>query len=132
MKVRESKLEVGDRVLVRNVRSRSKLDDRWERDVYVVISIPNSDIPVYTVRKEKGDAKTRTLHRNLFTSVSAISLVSDSSENTKVNPTKVNRKYVSRSKLTESDYSSDSSSGSEKLYVVSGKGRPIYQNDFQS
>ena len=54
MKVRESKLEVGDRVLVRNVRSRSKLDDRWERDVYVVISIPNSDIPRLHGQNGKG------------------------------------------------------------------------------
>ena len=127
MKARESKLEVGDRVLVRNVRSRSKLDDRWERDVYVVISIPNSDIPVYTVRKEKGDAKTRTLHRNLLLPFSYIPC-SDSSENTKVNPTKVNRKSVSRSKPTESDYSSDSSYGSEKMYVVPARRR--LPNDF--
>ena len=48
-KVRQSKLEVGDRVLVKNVRldKKQKLADRWLRDVYVVDSQPNSDIPVY-------------------------------------------------------------------------------------
>ena len=67
-KVRSSKLEVGDRVLVRNVsvRGKHKIGDKWEREQYVIIDIPNSEIPVYKVQKESGKGPVRTLHRNLL------------------------------------------------------------------
>ena len=73
-RVRDSKLEIGDKVLVRNVsvRGKCKLSDRWEKDVHVIIDIPNSEFPVYTVQLESGKGKCRTLHRNLllpFTSI---------------------------------------------------------------
>ena len=45
---------------------KSKLSDKWEKDPYVVIEKPISDIPVYRVRKESGSGKVRTLHRNLL------------------------------------------------------------------
>lgn len=62
-----SKLEVGDRVLVRNVRVRGKhkLSDKWEEDVFVVIKCAG-DLPVYTVRPESKDGPIRTLHRDLL------------------------------------------------------------------
>ena len=63
-----SVLEVGDRVLVRNVRIRGKhkLEDKWERDVYVVVKRAG-DLPVYTVCPEKDmNGSTRTLHRDLL------------------------------------------------------------------
>lgn len=49
--VRFSRLEIGDRVLVRNVglKGKNKLADKWDSDVYVIKDIPNSDIPVFTV-----------------------------------------------------------------------------------
>lgn len=66
-RVRESTLEIGDRVLVRNVRLRgkNKLADRWESTVYVVQSRAG-DLPVYTVCPEVQDGPTRTLHRDLL------------------------------------------------------------------
>jgi hypothetical protein len=44
LRVREAKVEIGDRVLVRNVgiRGKNKLADRWEKDVYLVIDHPKS------------------------------------------------------------------------------------------
>ena len=68
LKVRQSKLEAGDRVLVKNVRmdKKQKLADRWLRDVYVVISQPNPDIPVYRVKQERGVGLDRILHRDLL------------------------------------------------------------------
>lgn len=65
--VRESTLDVGDRVLVRNLRLRSKhkLADRWEPTVYVVTK-RNGDLPVYSLKPEKGDGPLRTLHRDLL------------------------------------------------------------------
>ncbi|CAL9694123.1 unnamed protein product [Knipowitschia caucasica] len=61
-------LEEGDRVLVRNVRLRGKhkLEDKWERDIYVVVKRAG-DLPVYTVRPETDSSgRSRTLHRDLL------------------------------------------------------------------
>ena len=40
-----------------------KIQNRWEDDEYVVVSQPNSDIPVYIVQPISS-AKQKTLHRN--------------------------------------------------------------------
>uniref|UniRef100_A0A3P9ITK5 Gypsy retrotransposon integrase-like protein 1 n=1 Tax=Oryzias latipes TaxID=8090 RepID=A0A3P9ITK5_ORYLA len=60
-------LEVGDRVLVRNVRLRGKhkLEDKWEHDVYVVTKRAGN-LPVYTIKPETKDGPSRTLHRDLL------------------------------------------------------------------
>ena len=44
---------------------KDKIQNRWEDDVYVVVSQPYSDIPVYIVQPIFG-GKQKTLHRNLF------------------------------------------------------------------
>lgn len=66
-RVREATLETGDRVLVRNLRLRSKhkLADRWEPTVYIVQKRVG-DLPVYTVCPEGQDGPLRTLHRDLL------------------------------------------------------------------
>lgn len=63
----ESNLEVGDRILVRNVKMRGKhkLADKWEGDVYVVLK-KAGDMPVYTVKPEGKNGPARTLHRDLL------------------------------------------------------------------
>lgn len=69
IKVRETKLEQGDKVLVRNVGLKGKnikLADRWEDKVYVVQEMPDPGIPVYRVRAVDKSGRTRTLHRNMF------------------------------------------------------------------
>ena len=45
---------------------RHKIADRWEQDIYDVVSKPNPDIPVFVVKKEDGTGRKRTLHRNLL------------------------------------------------------------------
>lgn len=62
-----SVLEVGDRVLVRNVRLRGKqkLSDKWEPNVYIVLK-KAQNVPVYTVCPEGKDGPVRTLHRDLL------------------------------------------------------------------
>lgn len=74
LKVREATLDVGDRVLVRQVglKGKNKLADRWERIPYVVIAVPNADVPVYKVKKETGDNVIKTLHRNMLLPFSVI------------------------------------------------------------
>lgn len=65
--MRESTLEEGDQVLVRNVRLRNKhkLADKWESTVYRVLR-KMGDLPVYTVEPIGGDGPIRTLHRDLL------------------------------------------------------------------
>ncbi len=56
-------VHTGDRVLVRVVAfdGKHKLSNKWEEDVYSVISQPNDSIPLYIVQKENGEGKKRTL-----------------------------------------------------------------------
>ena len=68
-KVRYTNLEVGDRVLVKNVglRGKQKLADLWEHCPYVVRSQPVPSIPVFEVVKENSPgSKPRVLHRNML------------------------------------------------------------------
>ena len=62
---RATVLDIGDRVLVRNLnlRGKNKISDRWESGVYEVIGL-HGEMPVYTVKKESGEGPERTLHRN--------------------------------------------------------------------
>lgn len=66
-RVVDSTLDVGDRVLVRNVklRGKHKLANKWEDDVYVVLR-KAGEFPVYTVKPEGKDGPVRTLHRDLL------------------------------------------------------------------
>jgi hypothetical protein len=66
---RSTRLQPGDIVLVRNValRGKQKLADRWEHQPYVIVAQPNSDTPVYEVKREGARfTKTKRLHRNLL------------------------------------------------------------------
>lgn len=66
-RVRETKLEVGDQVLVRNLRIRNKhkLADKWESVAYRVLE-RMGDLPVYKVQPVGEDGPTRVLHRDLL------------------------------------------------------------------
>jgi transposase InsO family protein len=66
-KVRGSKIEIGDYVLVKNVgvRGKHKLADKWKQEIHLVTGQPNEDIPVYKVRPETGTGE-KVLHRNLL------------------------------------------------------------------
>jgi transposase InsO family protein len=65
---RESRLQVGDLVLVKVVAftGKHKLSDRWEPEVYRIIDIPIPNSPVYKVQRHSGTGRTRVLHRNLL------------------------------------------------------------------
>lgn len=67
VQVRESTLEIGDRVLVRNLRLRNKhkLADRLESAVYIV-QRRAGDLPVYTVCPDGQVGSPHTLHRDLL------------------------------------------------------------------
>lgn len=80
-RVTASKLEAGDRVLVRAVRLRGKhkLADKWETDVYVVVK-QAGDLPVYTLRPENKEGPLRTLHRDLVLPCGSLPLDVERSE----------------------------------------------------
>ncbi len=76
LKARATTLETGDRVLVKIVAfdGKHKIADKWEEDVYVILSQPNPAIPVFVVNKENGEEKRRTLHRNLLLPIGSLPL----------------------------------------------------------
>ena len=113
--VRNSILDTGDRVLIRKVglRGKHKLADRWDKDSYIVLDKPDSNIPVYKVQKEFGEGSVKTLHRNMLLPFSAIPKISDvgssqrqKSENESNDRTKITPVPVS---VSESESDSDSS-----------------------
>ena len=65
-KVRGVAPEVGDLVLVRKLgtKGKHKIQDKYEREVYVIVARDRPDIPVYRVRRDDGIGRERTLHRN--------------------------------------------------------------------
>ena len=61
-------LKVGDRVLVKVVAfdGKHKIADRWEDNPYIIIQQPNNNIQVFKVKREDGEGRCKTLHRNLL------------------------------------------------------------------
>ncbi|XP_021361933.1 uncharacterized protein LOC110455850 [Mizuhopecten yessoensis] len=47
-----------------------KLSDKWEEHPYIVITKPNPDVPVYEVKREDGEGRSKTFHRNLLLPIS--------------------------------------------------------------
>ena len=67
-KVRCSKLDIGDIVMVRQkgFTGKHKVADQWEKDYYEVISQKPNGIPVFVVKSLGKDKRERTLHRNML------------------------------------------------------------------
>ncbi|MCG8623602.1 MAG: hypothetical protein MJE68_16620, partial [Proteobacteria bacterium] len=67
-KVRCSKLEPGDLVLVKRFgfRGKHKIQDRWEHHVYEVLESCHSSPLVFRIKREDGEGGVRILHRNLL------------------------------------------------------------------
>ena len=82
-KVRASTIQKGDTVLIRNNglngKYMYKLADKLARDTYIVINQPNSEIPVFQVKKEYGNKKLKTLQRNILLPISFIPILSEQS-----------------------------------------------------
>lgn len=107
IKARAITLEEGDRVLVKKVAydGKHKIADKWEDDIYVILAKANDDIPVYKVRREDGEGRTRVLHRNLLLPIGT--KLPRSTSPPPVTPRK-RRKAEPVSIITENDSDSDS------------------------
>ena len=55
-------LQSGDRVLLKTVITRNKIDDKWEHDIYIVQGKVDESIPVYEI-KSVTTGKLFTAHR---------------------------------------------------------------------
>ena len=115
-------LEVGDTVLVRKTAfsGREKVGDKWIDEVHVVISRPDPNIAVYTVKPQSGGGRVRTLHRNLLLPIfvdeePAAASPSRKSPSTAVKSTRKSERNKSKSRNI-SHLSSDSDS-EEELFV---------------
>ena len=67
-KVRGEEVNVGDQVLVRNMREREgakKLRSHWERTIFEVVE-KKPGLPVYIIQNMKKPKDKRTVHRNLI------------------------------------------------------------------
>lgn len=63
-------LEVGDRVLLRNLglRGKHKLESKWAPDPYIVME-RLSHVPVYRIKREDGKGGIKTIHRDHLLSI---------------------------------------------------------------
>ena len=121
-KVKYSKLEIGDKVLVRKVgfKEKHKLADKWDKDVFVISDIPNAEIPVYVVKREDGKGRTRTLHRNFLLPFNFIPINPISSSVSEQAPKKQQfHTPVTSSSDDSSESSSDESDrGCTRVYII--------------
>ncbi len=104
--VREATLQVGDRVLVRNLRLRNKhkLADKWESTVYRVVK-QMENLPVYAVLPEDGDGPARTLHRDLLLPCGHLSETEDERTSERSKPPQRPRTRQSSPQLQQPEYS---------------------------
>ena len=96
-----------------NIRGKSKLCDKWERDPYRILEIPIYDLPVCKVQRENGKGPVKTLHRNMLLPFMYIPTSQDISHTTnsgtKQKQPKVSVKPSQKS-VSESDGNSSSDS----------------------
>ena len=105
LRVRESQLQPGDRVLVQNVgmRGKRKIANRWEKDVYLVVDQPNKGIPVYLLKREHDRGRRRMLDRNLLLPFMALPASKSKRKamnrnwyNQKANPTLIPKREINK------------------------------------
>ena len=72
LKVRRAVIQKGDRVKRVSFDGKHKLADTWKDTPYIILEQSNTDIPVYTVIREDGEGRVKTLHRNLLLPVGYI------------------------------------------------------------
>ena len=118
LRVRDSRLEVGDTVLVRNVglQGKYKLADRWDSNPYVVLEMPNADIPVYKVRRRDKVGPVRCLQRNLLLPFNSVPL--ETTGEVRKDPPPPTRSCRGKQPTQSSESESESSESDVPRYVI--------------
>ncbi|VDI72934.1 Hypothetical predicted protein [Mytilus galloprovincialis] len=121
-RARGAAIEKGDKVLVRKVAfdGKHKIADKWENEPYIILSQPNLKIPVFNVKKENGEGRLRTLHRNLLLPIGHISdktVKTPPKPKPRLKPMKSPPKPKSDIITDTSDLASESSSEDECYFV---------------
>ena len=106
---------------VKNVglKGTNKLADKWDKNTYIVIDMPDKTIPVYKVQRESGESSAKTLHRNMFLPFSVIpgkSEVSIPSKNPEPKRSHNTRQIVPQDPVCGSETESDSDSSQSETY----------------
>ena len=121
VRAREATLDVGDRVLVRQVglKGKHKLADKWQKDPFIVVGIPTNNIPVFRVQKESDVSCIKTLHRNMLLPFSAIPSAAEFSEPSTKQKSLSKTFEIKKKQHTDSSSSEESDSDqSESDYSV--------------
>jgi hypothetical protein len=63
--------------------SSGTIDDKWEKEPYIIVGIPNEDILVYKLKKKAGKGKENTLDRNLLLPLMSIPYTDDETQSEK-------------------------------------------------
>ena len=104
---------------MRNVTPKGKLDDKWEKEPFLVTEKPSEDISVYRLKRENGKGPVKTLHRNLLLPLNSIPYTEDPVERPIPEPRKQNEKkdenimMSDRGKSIETDKEETSCSSSD-------------------
>jgi hypothetical protein len=138
IRIRGPAIKPGDRVLLKVVSfdGKHKLADRWEQDPYIVVSQPNTDIPVYNLRKENNEGRVRTLHRNLLLPIGYIWDVPTPAPRKLLKRPPIPAKRTTREKIKELEYPHtddhtreiSSEDESEHGYIVISQEEPVYSD----
>ena len=117
LRARAAVLDVGDRVLVKALAfdGKHKIADRWEEEAYVVLDHPNIELPVYVVKKENGQGRKRTLHRNHLLPVGNL-LLSEQKQPNRVHPRRPRTRQAIHRGSDHSSY--ESTEEEEDEYVI--------------
>ena len=117
----------GDRVLVRNMTERGgpgKLRSYWEQEIYVVTQ-KRKDMPVYEVKPETGNGRSRVLHRNLLLPCSYLPVETQlkSSKSRRAVSRKTNKQQASQEEITrttDEDFTSLTPYQLQEFYQCTG------------
>ena len=118
LKTQGAVLQVGDRVLIRNVAFKGphKIEDRWQEPVYLVQEQPDPRIPVFHVKREDGTDRVKTLHRNMLLPIGALRIIeeSDNNNNTDKDAIKSQKKQNKKQEDSSTDDSNNTDTESEE------------------
>ncbi len=140
-KVKHQTLDVGDRVLLRNlaVTGKNKLGDKWNSVPYLVVE-QLKNLPVYRLKPESGMGNIRTLHRDHILPIGdEVRLLAPAQSMDHLTPTETRARSVKRKQrnylgensvtLMDNNHVSDSESEEELCCLGKSNTTPLH---FQS